>query len=249
LLDLLNWELDQHTGDLRDSLVADEVLDEWEDGFTNSLLKVWVLLGDLGGDLHGNLLVLSGHWVRWSSLGTWLRHWSTHWGSWLWRHHTTGWLRHWCSHWGSWSWHTTSHVWHWLSIWHHTSRSWLVHLSTWTSLAVSSWSTLVLSWTSLTVSSWATWTSSLIVVEVSVHLLVLLHDIQQLLENLGHVRVAGKIVKMESTGFLGLILLEISLIDGIFDLDLSLLLDLVVVDDQGLSLESSVVKVGLGNSS
>ena len=48
MLDLLNWELDQHTGDLRDSLVADEVLDEWEDGFTNSLLKVWVFLGDLG---------------------------------------------------------------------------------------------------------------------------------------------------------------------------------------------------------
>ena len=44
LLDLLNWELDQHTGDLRDSFVADEVLDEWEDGFTDSLLQVRVLL-------------------------------------------------------------------------------------------------------------------------------------------------------------------------------------------------------------
>jgi len=114
---------------------------------------------------------------------------------------------------------------------------------------VSSWTTLVLSWTSLIVTSWATWTSSLIVVEVGVHLLVLLHDIQQLLENLSHVWVAGEIVKMESTGFLGLVFLEISLIDGIFDLDFSLLLDLVVVDDQGLALESSVVKVGLGNSS
>ena len=114
---------------------------------------------------------------------------------------------------------------------------------------VSSWTTLVLSWTSLIVTSWATWTSSLIVVEVSVHLLVLLHDIQQLLENLSHVWVAGEIVKMESTGFLGLVFLEISLIDGIFDLNFSLLLDLVVVDDQGLSLESSIVKVGLGNSS
>ena len=44
LLDLLNWELDQHTGDLRNSLVSDEVLDEWEDGFTDSLLQVRVLL-------------------------------------------------------------------------------------------------------------------------------------------------------------------------------------------------------------
>lgn len=90
---------------------------------------------------------------------------------------------------------------------------------------------------------------SLLVVEVGVHGLVLLHDIQQLLKNLSHVWVAGKIIKMESTGFLGLIFFEISLVDGIFNLNLSLLLNLVVVDDKGLTFEGSVVKVGLGNSS
>ena len=63
LLDLLNWELDQHTGDLWHSLVSDEVLDEWEDGFSDSLLEVRVLFGDLGADLHGNLLVLGSNWV------------------------------------------------------------------------------------------------------------------------------------------------------------------------------------------
>ena len=63
LFDLLDWELDKHTGDLRDSLVTDEVLDEWEDGLTNSLLKIWVLLRNLGADLHGNLLVLKSDWV------------------------------------------------------------------------------------------------------------------------------------------------------------------------------------------
>lgn len=61
--------------------------------------------------------------------------------------------------------------------------------------------------------------------------------------------MTSKIVQMEGSSFLGLIFLKVSLIDGIFDLDLSLLLDLVVVDDQGLSLKSSIVEVGLGNSS
>ena len=60
--------------------------------------------------------------------------------------------------------------------------------------------------------------------------------------------VAGKIVEVEGTGLLGLVLFEVSLIDGIFDLDLSLLLDLVVVDDQGLALEVGIVEVLFGNS-
>ena len=60
--------------------------------------------------------------------------------------------------------------------------------------------------------------------------------------------MTGEIIKMESSHLLGLILFEISLIDGIFDLDFSLLLDLVVIDDQGLSLESGIVKVSLCNS-
>jgi len=242
LLDLLNWELDQHTGDLWHSLVSDEVLDEWEDGFSDSLLEVRVLFGDLGADLHGNLLVLSCDWVGWAgSWRSWLWHWCSHWGSRLWWHHTSLW------HWGaSWSWHTTGHVWHWLSLRHTWHTVWW---SAWASLlTVSSWAGLVLTWWSSVL-----WSSShhvsLLVVEVGVHGLVLLHDVQQLLKNLSHVWVAGKIVEVESTGLLGLIFFEISLIHGILDLDLSLLLNLVMVDDQGLSFESSVVKVSLGNSS
>ena len=60
--------------------------------------------------------------------------------------------------------------------------------------------------------------------------------------------VAGKIVEVEGTGLLGLVLFEVSLIDSVFDLDLSLLLDLVVVDDQGLALEVGIVEVLFGNS-
>jgi hypothetical protein len=250
LLDLLNWELDKHTSDLWHSLVSNEVLDEWEDGFTNSLLEIRVLFGDLSADLHSNLLVLSSNWVGWtSSWGSWLRHWCSHWGSWLWLHHTSrSRLWHWSSHWGSWSWHTASHVWHWLTICHtwHSIWSTLVHLASLLTI-VSSWAVLVLTWSSVL------WSSShhvsFLIVEVGVHGLVLLHDVQQLLKNLSHVWVAGKIVKMESTGLLGLIFFKVSFVDGIFNLDLSLLLNLVVVDDQGLSFKSSVVKVGLGNSS
>jgi hypothetical protein len=114
--------------------------------------------------------------------------------------------------------------------------------------------TTVASWTRLVLTSWSSilWSShhvSLLVIEVSVHGLILLHDVQQLLKNLSHVWVTGKIVKVESTCLLGLIFFEISLIDGILDLDFSLLLNLVVVDDQGLSFESSIVKVSLSNSS
>lgn len=79
-------------------------------------------------------------------------------------------------------------------------------------------------------------------VEVGVHGLVLLHDVQQLLKNLSHVWVTGKIIKMESSHLLGLIFFEISLIDGIFDLDSSLFLDLVMVDHQGLAIMSGVVQ-------
>ena len=107
--------------------------------------------------------------------------------------------------------------------------------------------TVLLVWSSL--SLWASSTThvSLRVVEVGVHLLILLHDVQQLLKNLSHVWVAGKVIEVEGTSLLSLILLEIGLIDGVFDLDLSLLLDLVVVDHEGLTVIGGVVKSRLGN--
>jgi len=61
--------------------------------------------------------------------------------------------------------------------------------------------------------------------------------------------VTGKIIKMESSHLLGLIFFEICLIDGIFDLDSSLFLDLVVVDHQGLTIMSSVVQGRFGKGS
>jgi len=59
--------------------------------------------------------------------------------------------------------------------------------------------------------------------------------------------VTGKVVEVESTSLLGLILFEIGLINGVFDLDLSLLLDLVMVNHEGLTVIGSVVKSRLGN--
>ena len=88
---------------------------------------------------------------------------------------------------------------------------------------------------------------SLGLVEMGVHGLVLLHDVQKLLEDLGHVWVRGQIGKVEGTGLLSLILLEISLIDGVLDLNLSLFLDLVMVDHEGLTIIGGVVQGLLGN--
>jgi len=84
---------------------------------------------------------------------------------------------------------------------------------------------------------------------VGVHGLVLLHDVQQLLKDLSHVWVTGKIIKMEGSHLLSLIFFEISLIDGIFDLDSSLFLDLVMIDHQGLAIMSGVVQSGFGKGS
>jgi len=241
LLDLLNWELDKHTGDLWNSIVADELLDEWEDGFTNSFFQVWVSLRDGWDQLGGNLQVLSGHWVLRLHSSSW------HWGLW-WCHHVW--------HWGLWhslllwNWHTVGHLWHWLSHlllsshWHVlSSHSWLLRSVviwlSWSSVVVLVWSSSLLSGTH----------GSLRVVEVSIHLLVLLHDVQQLLKDLSHVWVAGKVIEVEGTSLLSLILLEIGLIDGVFDLDLSLLLDLIMVDHEGLTVIGGVVKGRLGNGS
>ena len=106
------------------------------------------------------------------------------------------------------------------------------------------WSLLV-EWSSASlVTSWSH--VSLLLVEVVVHGLVLLHDVQKLLKDLGHVWVGSKISKVESTGLLGLILFKIGLIHGILNLNLSLLLDLVVVDHKGLTIISRVVQGLLG---
>jgi hypothetical protein len=63
LLDLLDWQFDEHTSDLWNSIVTNEVLDEWEDGFTNSLFQVWVSLGDRWDQFTSNTQVLSCNWA------------------------------------------------------------------------------------------------------------------------------------------------------------------------------------------
>lgn len=236
-LDLVDWELDKHTGDLGGSLVSNHVSDEWEDGLSNFLLEVWVLLGDRWQESTADLHILHNHWVlAWSTLGdawhTWLR-WHSHWG--LWWHH------------GLWNtWHSTHTSWThlWLLHWH----AW-GHVVSWWEL-LSTWSLLLVVWSSTTLATWSsTHLVSLRLVEVGVHGLVLLHDVQQLLEDLSHVWVRSQISEVEGTGLLSLIFLEIGLINGVLDLDFSLFLDLIMVDHESLSIIGGVVQGLLGNSS
>lgn len=69
----------------------------------------------------------------------------------------------------------------------------------------------------------------------------LVHDVKQLVKDLGHVRMTSHVLKLEGTNLLGLVLLKVSLVDCIFNLKLPLLLDLIVVNDEALSLESHSV--------
>jgi hypothetical protein len=142
----------------------------------------------------------------------------------------------------------------------------LLHWHTWGHVVVVSWWVLLLSttlslaslvvvlvWSSVTtlviLSSAHTTTVSLILVEVGAHGLVLLHDVQQLLEDLSHVWVRSQISEVEGTRLLSLIFLEIGLINGVLDLNFSLFLDLVMVDHKSLTIIGGVVQGLLGNSS
>jgi hypothetical protein len=235
-LDLLDWQLDEHTGDLWGSLVSNHRSDEWEDSLSDLLLKVWVLLGHGWQESSADLHELHNHWVGTAGNGLW-----SHWHAWLWWHllgHWGLWWHH--ALWNTWhSTHTGSHWWllHWHA-WGHVV-SWWELLATWSLLGVE-WSSVSL--TTLTSAHHA----SLRLVEVSVHGLVLLHDVQQLLKDLGHVWMGGQVGEGEWTLLLGLILLEIGLVDGVLDLNLSLLLKLVVVDHEGLSIIGGVVEGLLG---
>jgi len=72
--------------------------------------------------------------------------------------------------------------------------------------------------------------------------MVLLHDVEELLEDLRDVWHGGQIIHLERAVLLKLILLEVSLINGVLNLDLSKFLDLIMVDDQGLSVINGVVE-------
>lgn len=53
--------------------------------------------------------------------------------------------------------------------------------------------------------------------------------------------MTSHVLKLKGTSLLGLVLLKVGLVDCIFNLKLPLLLDLIVVDDEALSLESHIV--------
>jgi len=179
-------------------------------------------LGSLLEISEGDLVVVAASWLRHLSLWLW------HWLSWWWHVHELS-LRFW---------HTSSHLWwHWHVA--HLLGLWLL-VVLWTS-----WVVVVVLRSSTTLSSHHV----SILVEVVGHLLVLLHDVEKLLEDLGHVGLIGPIVLVELTSFLLLVFLEVSLIDGIVDLDVSELLDLVVVDHERLTLVVVVVEGSLGMSS
>lgn len=243
LPDLLDWEFDKHTCDLWSSLRLDQHGDEFEDGLTNLVFQVWVLLSHRWQKLLGGDLVF----LLWSHV---LLHLLTSWGLWNSLHHWLTWhLTHSLVH--TWLWHLrhTWLLWHSLLAWHTwhlSSHVLLLHLVHVLTLVV--WSVTVLLVASVVWLSWSTSHLSLILAEVGVHGFVLLHDLEQLLEDLSHMWVSNEVVEVESTVLLGLIFLEVRLVHGFFSLEGSKLFDLVMVDHEGLAFDGVVVEGLLGSS-
>jgi len=124
LLDLWDWELDEHTGDLWSLILAGNHLDVVEDEVTDLFLHVWVSLLDGWHDAKSLLLVL----LLWGELLGWLSTWH-HWLLLLLHH---AWLL----------WHSLG-LWHsWLLL-HHTLVHGLWH--TWVSTLVETWFLVVTS--------------------------------------------------------------------------------------------------------
>ena len=227
--DLVDWELDEHTSDLWSSVLWDKLLDEWEDHLSDLFLEVLVSFGTGWKQLGGLLLILGNSRVHLHLLVS--LHWDALWDSW-WSWHCL--LGHW--HW--WALHGW---WHWLSahgsLWHWWSLSWHTAGSHGTaSLPV------VVVWSSVATLVSAAAHVSLVVAEGSAHLLVLLHDVEELLEDLGDVWVGGQVVELHGAGLGGLVLLDIGLVDLILNLDFSEFFDLVVVDDEGLAFIDGVAE-------
>jgi len=69
------------------------------------------------------------------------------------------------------------------------------------------------------------------------------------LNNLSKMWLGGKVVPLESSGLLGLILLEIGLVLDLLNLLVSDLLDLIMVDDENLTVISLVMECRFGGGS
>lgn len=230
--DLVDWKLDEHTGDLWGSVLWDELLDEWEDHLTDLLLEVLVSFGTGWEQLGGLLLILGNNWVH---LLVWVTlHWHALWDSWLSWHWLLGHWHWWALH-GWWHWRSShGSLWHWWSlVWHATGSHGAA-------------SAVVVVWSSVATLVSLSAHVSLVVAEGSGHLLVLLHDVEELLEDLSDVWVGGQVVELHGAGLGGLVLLEIGLVNLILNLDFSEFFDLVVVDDEGLAFIDSVAEGLLG---
>ena len=157
------------------------------------------------------------------------------------------------------SWHTSSiwHSWHTSSTWHWGLTHWLWLLLVSLLHTMWSWSSLIathvlLMSSSHVVLSTLVWSSLLSVVIVSVSTIMLsvttsllsimlhesgissfivLHDFDQLLEDLSHMWMSDEIIQVVSTSFLGHILFKVRFVHSFFSLKLSEFLDLIMIDD------------------
>lgn len=234
-LDLVKWQLNEHTGDLWRLFVTNKRLNELVNGVSNLVLQMRVLRRN-GWDESGSLLrvSLSNSQLSWVSLV--VHHWLLHW-HWL-LNHTLVSLRHWLM-----LWTTLDHVLHLLTA-HHTwlllnLLTWVLHLLTWSSWVLA-W---VLSWRSVVVLSWSSWSVVLSLVHLLLGSLIVLNDTEQLLEHLGQMRLRGQIVPLETTSLLSLVLLPVSLVTSLFHMKLSDLLDLIIVDHEHLTVNGMVLQV------
>jgi len=247
LLDLRNWQLDEHTGDLWCFVLTDESLNELVDATTDLVFHVRVVWVQSWDVLHGlGLISLSdGHvtgvhwhlgWYHWHSLSRWWHVLLWHWLLLLLLHHHLLVLVGW--------WHVLLlhvHVLVHLLLLVHLSLV-LLHVGS-THVLVVVVSTLDSSWASLVVLLVSSSVHVTTLVHLLVGLLIVLDDAKQLLKHLGQVRLGGQVIPLESTSLLGLVLLPISLVTGLFHLELSDFLDLVVVDQEHLTLNAVVLQV------
>jgi hypothetical protein len=241
-LDLVERQLDQHTGDLWRLFVTNKLLHELVDGVSNLVLQVRVVWLD-GRDELGSLLQvsLSDRHLCWVALVVHhllllLLHWH-----WLLLNHV---LRHWLLLLGT-AWTTLHHVVHLLAA-HHAWLLLLLHLLTWVHLLLTwaSWVLAeVLSWRSVVVLSWSSWSLVLGLVHLLLGSLIVLNDTEQLLEHLGQVRLRGQVVPLETTSLLSLVLLPVCLVTCLLHMKLSDLLDLIVVDHEHLTVNRMVLQV------
>jgi len=187
---LINRDLNKHTGNLWSSLMWNQVADVFEDSLSNLVLQEWIsisawwknLLNGYRKSLLEWHLLTHLHVLTWHLVLVW-SWWHSH--DWWWGHLLLLLL---------WLWHIVLRLWH-------TTLHLLIHMLLSSSLMVlTSWtSSGVLVITSIVISSMTTTSHSIFLHHWIVHLTTVLHDLKELLENLGHVWVRNKIVQMEST--------------------------------------------------